>query len=355
MTKKKYKDSIPSRFFLSNNPSFSSGGYWFHACSYGEMKSLLPLVKRFEDNRVSVITNTGFELAKKVAKEARFLPFEIFLPLWMRNHKTLIVTEAEIWYGLFFYAKARGMKTVLINARISDRSYPRYKRFAFFYKKVFACVDVVLAQSELDAKRLRTLGAKDIKVLGNIKTLSEPIVTQQFKKPLKPIFTLASTHEGEEEIVLDSIKDFQNKCVVIVPRHPERFEIVHQILQRFAKNNGLSYHRFSQKDDFESNIVLVDTMGDLVNIYAISSVVVLAGSFIKSAGGHNPLEPAFFGLPIISGPKYFNQKELYRVVENIHIAKDLEHLQALIENFQNLLSSKITHQCHIETIVKEII
>jgi len=149
--KKKYKKSIPARFFLYKNPPFKNYTYWFHSCSLGETKALKPLIEKFDRINLSVITNTGFEEAKKYKNaDVRFLPYEIFLPFWIKPCKSLVVMEAELWYMLFFIAKKRCKKTVLLNARISDKSYPKYLKFKWFYKKIFENIDVVLAQSETD-------------------------------------------------------------------------------------------------------------------------------------------------------------------------------------------------------------
>jgi len=130
----KYKDALPARFFLKNNLPFSNDGIWFHSCSMGETKALKPLVESIKaEVSISVITNTGFEEAKKLTNDVRFLPFEIFLPFWKKRHKVLVVMEAELWFMLFFVAKLKGIKTVLINARISDKSRKSYNRFSWFY------------------------------------------------------------------------------------------------------------------------------------------------------------------------------------------------------------------------------
>ena len=166
----KYKQAIPAKFFLINNSRFKENGVWFHSCSMGETKAIKPLVENYkEDACISVITNTGFEEAKNINQNVRYLHFEIFLPFWVNKQKVLVVMEAELWYMLFLCAKKKGAKTFLINARISDKSYKSYKRFAFFYKMIFKNIDKVFAQSEIDKVRLKELGARNIEVIGNIK------------------------------------------------------------------------------------------------------------------------------------------------------------------------------------------
>jgi 3-deoxy-D-manno-octulosonic-acid transferase len=326
--KQKYRVSIPKRFFLYKNPPFKKEGIWFHVCSYGEVVSLKPILSDLVgDINISVTTNTGYEMAKKYKADVRFLPYELWLPFWVNRQKILVVSEAELWYMLFFMAKLKGAKVILINARISDNSYKSYQRFSFFYKKIFENIDEVFAQSQKDMDRLKLLGAKNIKVCGNIKAYGEIKTTKEYKKPDKSVITLASTHDKEEKLLLENMRLRDDMKLIVVPRHPERFDEVAKFLKDYANKNRLSFSRFSQSENFDSDVVLVDCMGELVNIYAISDVVLLGGSFVKGVGGHNPLEPASFGCKIISGKDYFNQKSLYELVENISIidADELPH------------------------------
>ncbi|MDR3178024.1 MAG: lipid IV(A) 3-deoxy-D-manno-octulosonic acid transferase [Campylobacteraceae bacterium] len=334
---KKHRHSIPARFFLRGNPPFKKNSVWFHACSYGEVTSLTPLIYALGSSEVniSVVTKTGFDKAKSIAENVRFLPYEIFLPFWVTKQKTLVVTEAELWLMLFFAAKKNGTKTMLINARISDNSYHNYKKFKWFYKIVFSFIDEVYAQGEQDKKRLFELGAKNIKVCGNVKNSLLPKITKRYNS-IKPkdtkIITLASTHIGEESLLLNELAsvDLSNVTIIIVPRHPERFAAVNKLAQSWANSHGKTYSCFS-KDGFEklSDIVLCDTMGELINIYAITDITILGGSFIEGIGGHNPLEPAAFNNSIISGRFFFNQKELYAKVEDIVICDIKEVAQKL--------------------------
>lgn len=325
---KKYKESIPSRFFLKNNPKFEENGIWFHACSYGEVSSLSSLINTLKlsnkNVKISVITQTGFKRAQEYTKDVRYLPFEIFLPSWITKQDILIVTEAELWLMLFFLAKKKGSRTILINARVNDNSYHRYKKFRWFYSKIFANIDEVYAQSAIDEKRLKFLGAKNVQITGNIKNMNLPKVTKNYgaNQKFDKVITVASTHIGEESLILKQLSNINldNALVVLVPRHPERFEAVHKLAQAWANDMGKTYCRFS-KDGFDDpcDVMLCDVMGELINIYAITDITILGGSFIEGVGGHNPIEPASFNNIIISGPFYYNQKELYSKVENITI------------------------------------
>jgi len=348
----KYKVAIPSKFFLKDNPRFKENGIWFHSCSMGETKAIKPLIEKYIDEaNVSVISNTGFEEASKITKNCRYLPFEIFLPFWVNKQKVLVVMEAELWYMLFLCAKSKGAKTFLINARISDKSYSSYKKFAFFYKKIFKNIDKVFAQSQTDKIRLEELGAKNVEVIGNIKLAQLPKINNSFVKPDCTVITAGSTHENEEELVLNAYKKEQGK-LIIVPRHPERFDKVNLLIEKHIKDKNLTYQRFSQKDDFDSDIILVDKMGILNDIFAISDVVVLGGGF-ENIGGHNPIEPAYFGCKLISGKNIFNQKPLFECVKNYYLI-DNHEISDYLNKIEKLEKPALTKAGSLEPIIKEI-
>ena len=348
----KYRQAIPAKFFLKDNIPFEENGIWFHSCSMGETKAIKPLIDNYLENaNISVITNTGFEEAKKISPNVRYLPFEIFLPFWVNKQKVLVVMEAELWYLLFLFAKKKGAKTLLINARISDKSYKSYKRFSFFYKRIFQNIDKVFAQSEVDKHRLEELGASNVEVIGNIKLAQLPKVNVKLEKPKQVVITAASTHENEEKLVLNAYKKEQGK-LIIVPRHPERFEKVDLQILEFIKDKDISYHKYSTKNDFDSDIILVDKMGILNDIYAISDVVILGGAFEK-IGGHNPVEPAFFNCKIISGKNIFNQKSLFDCIKNYYLIEN-DELGEYLNNIKNLEKPILTKAGSIEPIIKEI-
>lgn len=351
---KKYAEAIPAKFFLTNNTPFEENKIWFHSCSMGETKALKPILDELntEEINLSVITNTGFEQAKSMTKNVRYLPFEIFLPFWIKKQKVLLVMEAELWYMLFLTAFSNGTKTVLINARINDRSYESYKKYEFFYKQLFKYVNKVFAQSETDKFRLEELGARDVEVIGNIKLASLPKITKKLVKPDGIIITAGSTHKTEEELILKAWDKTQGK-LLLVPRHPERFEEVFTLIEQIYKNSDTSYQKYSVDQNFESDIVLVDVMGELINIYAISDLVILGGGFIKTAGGHNPIEPAFFNNIVISGEVIFNQKSLFECVNNYYLIKN-DELKTYLDDIENLKKSSLGKAGTVEPILKYI-
>lgn len=349
--KSKYRRSIPARFFLINNPKFDEADIHFHACSFGEIRSIAPLLNQFKSIAVSVITKTGFDEAKKITPNTRFLPFEIFIPFWLKKSKILVIFEAELWLMLVFWAKLKGSRVILINARISDRSYNRYLKFAFLYLEIFKFIDKIYAQSELDKERLISLGAKDVVVNGNIKSAFLPPVGKIYVKPQERVIVLASTHKGEEELLLNHINLSDNDKLILVPRHPERFDEAGEILAKFASKNGFGFERFSKAQNFSSKCVLIDTMGELVNIYAISDVVILGGSFVPNVGGHNPIEAARFENSIITGEFIFNQKALFEQVDNVVFAKASD-IGKLLK--KELKKSKIRSLGSADEIIKDI-
>jgi 3-deoxy-D-manno-octulosonic-acid transferase len=259
--------------------------------------------------------------------------------------------EAELWYMLFLIAKKKGAKTLLINARISDKSYKSYLRFRFFYKKIFKNIDKVFAQSEIDKQRLQELGARSVEVIGNIKLAQLPSKKALFEKPNITTIVAASTHEGEEELVLNAYNKEFGK-LIIVPRHPERFLKVEELIKNYVKDKNLTFHKFSNKEDFSSDIVLVDIMGILNDIYEISDITILGGAFAK-IGGHNPIEPAFFGNVIISGKNIFNQKSLFECIKNYYLIENSE-LKEYLEKANTLLKPELTKEGSFEPIIKEI-
>jgi len=356
--KSKYSRSLPARFFLWKNKALKANGIWFHSCSFGEAKALAPLIEALpkEKIRLSTTTATGYEAIKSYSKEVSFLAFEPLLFFWIKPQKALVVMEAEFWYLLFALAHKRGAKTLLINARMSDRSYPKYLKMAWLYKHIFANIDEVYAQTLLDKERLKSLGAKNIKVIGNIKLAQLPKITQKLEKPKGFIVCGASTHENEEKLILDAFlalkKENKEAKLILVPRHPERFAKVEKLIKSFAKNHAFSSQSYSQKADFTSDIMLVDMLGELINIYAITDLVILGGAFAP-IGGHNAGEAAQFGCKIISGKHYFNQKDIFQAIEGIAIVEDFNLSKRLLQH-SLLKPCKIKQRSNISPIIESL-
>ena len=358
--KQKYRQSIPSRFFLFKNTRFTQdNGIWFHVCSLGEARALKPILEliKSDDIKITTITHTGQAEARKYNAEVRYLPYEMFLPFWMKKQRLLIVLEAEFWYLLFVVAFSRGTKIVLLNARISEKSVKKYLQFSWFYKKILSNVDTIYAQSEADKNRFLALGAKNIVVIGNIKLAGEILKTKEYKKPKCETIVAGSTHDGEEDSVLKGYieyKKLSDSKLIIVPRHPERFDKVFELMTSYANKYNLSVSKFSQNNLFETDLVLVDAMGELNNIYAISDIALLGGAFKDDVGGHNPLEPAHFGCKIITGKYFFHQKELFKYVHHVQYVDSDEIYKALLK-CKDLPVSMVEETINLEPIVEKIL
>ncbi|RLA72687.1 MAG: 3-deoxy-D-manno-octulosonic acid transferase [Epsilonproteobacteria bacterium] len=331
--KSKYRQSIPSRFFLKNNAPFEREGIWFHVCSLGEARAIKPLLQRLENEQINIttITETGQNEAKKYRADVRYLPYEMFLPLWIGAQPVLVVLEAEFWYMLFAVARVKGARVILLNARITERSFPKYRRFGWFYRKLFDRVEKIFCQSEADKERFELLGAKNIEVTGNIKLAQEIMATAHYEKPDREVVVAASTHEGEEQVILESFLQYRQTSgaqLIVVPRHPERFDTVWTLIQKRVSGE-MKCSRWSEQQNLDADIVLVDAMGELNNIYAISDIAILGGAFKEDVGGHNPLEPAHFGCKIITGKHGFAQRELLKYVHNLQEVETDDILTAL--------------------------
>ncbi len=357
--KTKYRSSIPSRFFLWNNKPLNPNGIWFHSCSFGEAKAIKPLVDELPSDilRMSTTTNTGFKAINEYTEQSRYLPFESLLFAWLKPQKALVVMEAEFWYLLFALAQKRGAKTLLINARMSDRSFPKYQRIGWLYRRIFKHIDEVYAQTMKDKERLESLGAKNVVVTGNIKLSKLPSASKELVKPSGGLLVCAaSTHKGEEGLILKAFSDFKKEQkdakLLVVPRHPERFEKVASKVESLAKKEGLSWQKYSQNETFKSDITVVDKLGELVNIYAISDIVILGGAF-EPIGGHNAAEAAQFGCKIISGKHYFNQKDIFEAVEGI-VVVEASNLSRRLSQHALLKPTKIKYRTDITPIIKSL-
>ena len=271
--------------------------------------------------------------------------------------------EAEFWYLLFALAQSRGAKTLLINARMSDRSFPKYQKIGWLYREIFKYIDEVYAQTPKDKERLESLGAKNVTVTGNIKLAKLTGASRQLEKPSGFVVCGASTHEGEETLILDAFaalkKEQPEAVLLLVPRHPERFDKVASLVQKIAgsrqqgeSDDRLRWHRYSERENFDSDIILVDTLGELVNMYAISDIVILGGAF-EPIGGHNAAEAAQFGCKIISGEHYFNQKDIFDAIEGIAVVEASNLSKRLLQHGL-LKPTRIKNKSDITPIVESI-
>jgi len=331
-------------FFDSSLIPHPSSFIWVHAVSVGEVMAASPLLGRLKERypaksiMLSTITDTGQKVAKERAPEGTtivYLPFDI--PSILKSviervkPEILIVIETELWPNMFRVFKSNGVPVVLLNGRISENSFRGYRKVSFFMKQVLSCVDFFGMQAEEYAERIRRLGVNNDRVVntGNFKfDIRPPSQIPEWTGKLKgPVITAGSTHEGEEEFIttvyIELKKDFPDLNLIIAPRHPERFQGVEDRLRAkrisFIKRSTFS-NQPSEQGIVEGMIILLDTVGELSAIYGISDIAVIGKSF-RGYGGQNPLEPAYWGKPIVCGPH----------MENFPVIKDFYKEGAAIE------------------------
>lgn len=299
---------------------------WIHAISVGEVKSAQPLFRELKKKEkeafflITTTTATGQTEAKRSLSEAdafAYLPldFSWVVRKWVEQLKPtlFLLVESDFWPNLLAALRKHGTKIVLVSGKLSERSARRFQKFSTFSKKLFSHFDLLCLQSEEHYRRFLPLvpDPEKLQVAGNLKLDIEPhpvdIAYWKQRFPIEqPILTISCTHHPEEELLLNALQDTP-WFLILVPRHPERFEEVAQLL---AKKN-ISYFRWSHLDARRGGerVLLVDAMGQLPICYALSRLALVAGSYIDHIGGHNVLEPCLYGAPVIFGPYTYAQAD----------------------------------------------
>jgi 3-deoxy-D-manno-octulosonic-acid transferase len=340
----------------------NEGIIWIHAVSVGEVMATLPLLKKLREKypsksiMLSTITDTGQKVAKERAPEGTivfYLPFDVppILKTVLKRMRpeVLITIETELWPNLFRVFKEFRIPIIIVNGRISENSFRGYKKISFFMNRVLSNVNLFCMQSDLDAERIRSIGVDKgrIKVLGNFKFDTKPPseIPEWAERIKSPALIAGSTHEGEEEfltnVFLKLKKDFPDLNLILAPRHPERFEDVEELLA----SKGLSFIKRSEFRTFnppipplvkggegglpelqvlKGEIILLDSVGELSAVYGKSDITIIGKSF-KGYGGQNPLEPAYWGKPIVCGPHMENFpfiKDFYRDGAALEVNED---------------------------------
>ncbi|MBI1976825.1 MAG: 3-deoxy-D-manno-octulosonic acid transferase [Candidatus Omnitrophica bacterium] len=338
---------------------------WIQAVSVGEVgavRSLIGMLRKEKPEIPIVLTTTtpkGLEIAKRLESEgviARYFPLDI---RWMMRRfidqihpRLFIMVETEFWPNCLAELSRQKIPMVVVNGRISDRSFPRYRMFSGWVKSILAPVSFFLVQTQEDQMRFKQIGVPEEKIqnAGNLKfdavgihdkKLPEPVV-QSFRQG--PVWVAASTHEPEEKELFQTYQKVKEKIPslswVIAPRHVER---VPSLVDWFSRR-GVIPVRWSRwrhegsGQDWKGGILLVDTVGELNAFYAIANAVLVGGSFIPH-GGQNPLEPAAAGKPVLFGPHVFNFREITRqllaeggAIQCRDVSKVAEHLTPLLQN-----------------------
>lgn len=356
---------------------------WVHAVSMGETKAVAALVKSLKAQRhhplilISSVTETGHAEAKKSMPEADYhvyLPYDfkgIISPLVAKtNPDMLLISENDCWANFLHAAKKCGAYIALVNGKLSERSQKRFQWFPQFAKTLFGSIDLFCLQSEHYQKRFEALGIAKEKmvVTGNLKFDDALICLNDSEKnnlrtqwgigPSNKVLVIGSSHDPEERLLLEVMEKVwawePTLKVIIIPRHPERFNAVAALLESMK----IPFGRHSQKanlSDRANKVVLIDAMGMLRNTYQIADVAIVAGSYTPKVGGHNIIEPLWCGVPTIFGPYMHTQPELVEIVsrfsaglqlplENLEgqlrlLLKEIEPAASLQRNGLNLVAS----------------
>lgn len=357
-----YLDRFTQRFGFGF-PKLPAGSLWVHAVSVGEVQASVPLVRelarRFPKRRIllTTVTPTGAAHVRKVFGDQvthSYIPFET--PNAVNNFfdaarpALALVMETEIWPNLYHACGQRGVPLVLVSARISPKSVERYRLLLPLFREALSHGILIAAQGDADAQRFLSLGANPSRtwITGNIKfdfELPDDLASdgEAFRGKYfgdRPVWVAASTHEGEESLVLDAhqhiLRELPNALLMLVPRHPERFAAVATQIAR----KGFSYVRRTEADarvDDDVAVMLGDTMGELTMFYAASDVALVGGTLVP-VGGHNLLEPGALGLPVITGPHLYNTQDIADLFRDIGASVLVENADGLAETVLRLLT-----------------
>ncbi|MFI5115841.1 MAG: 3-deoxy-D-manno-octulosonic acid transferase [Terriglobales bacterium] len=310
---------------------------WIHAVSVGEVLAISRVIDELRSQLpawrivVSTTTDTGQKLAREHFGENNVFYFPVDLPFAVRAYlqalgpKLLVLAESEFWPNLLHWARLSGAAVAVVNARVSDRSLPRYLRFRKLLRRAMQNVQLFLAQSEEDARRLVRMGApaERVQASGNLKFEVKPplrppiaaVFSAMKRAENGPLLVAGSTLDGEEAMLVEMFRQvlsrYPKAVLVLAPRHPERFDVVAALLEL----SGLRYQRRSQWKagrHIAGSVFLLDSIGELASLYEFAEVAFVGGSLVPR-GGHNVLEAAQFGTPILVGSYTENFRDIIDV------------------------------------------
>ncbi len=325
-----YRKRLSERFAI-NLPTENDGTIWVHCVSVGEFLATLPLIERLLTHKHPLLITTTTPTASKIVTEKLgmrvahcYLPFDqYFLAkrfLKKINPSIAVFVETEIWANYLLALKKQKIPTLLINARLSEKSFNGYAKLGSFAQQILACFTEVACQNKPSQQRFQQLGA-NASMLGNIKfDLSAPANLAEKQKQLrqllgdKPFILASSTHKGEDEILLAAFQRSpyaKTHRLIIAPRHPERSNDVVKLCKE-QKVTVILYTAMTEKKapyPADTQVILINTLGELLYFYALADFAIIGGSLIAH-GGHNPLEAALFSTPCLIGKNYFNFESL---------------------------------------------
>jgi 3-deoxy-D-manno-octulosonic-acid transferase len=372
----KWKPGLNQRLGKFNKEDFPAGTFakaiWFHAVSVGEFNALSPLLKHFDGLQliISVTTTAAYNLASKKLKDKIelnqikliYMPWDhpkiIAKTLDLIKPQLIVLMESEIWPALINESHKRQIKIAIINAKISDKSFGYYKKIKWVFKDLLNKISLIIAQSANDSRKYIELkgNQKGVYMFGNMKFSLEIDIKAEDAKSLKKslnyqdgdlIITAASTHEEEEAVLIAMFQELKEEFdfirLIIAPRHPERFKVVENFIQSAAKLQAFKITDFKKtktsKINNSNDVLLIDSIGDLLEIYAISNIAFVGGTLNEKIGGHNVLEPAIFKLPVVIGPHYHKNKTMVEMMQSAGALIVTESKLDLKETMKSLITN----------------
>ena len=358
--KKEDKIRFKEKFCFFSKKKIKKKLIWFHGASVGEISSIIPIVLKLEkNNEIDQILVTSSTLSSsnilnqfKFKKTVhQFFPIDTnilskhFLDYWKPS--LAIFIDSEIWPNMILNLKEKSIPIILLNARITEKSFQRWKILKRFSKKIFQCIDKSLVSNQETAKYLRYFGVKNIKSIGNLKFVQNKYKDLSLPKNLikfisnKIAWCASSTHSGEELIsikVHETLKKkYKNIFSIIIPRHIDRSS---DLIKMFNEHNlKVHCHSWKNKIPEKIDIYLVDAYGETEKFFNLIKIVFVGGSLIKH-GGQNPLEPARHGCNVLYGPNIDNFKNIYNYLDKIKVSKKIQGDKSLYKNIEKLIRNK---------------
>jgi 3-deoxy-D-manno-octulosonic-acid transferase len=365
---KNYRLRIKERLGWSSTISPKNNTIWLHAVSVGETIAAKPLIVRllkdYPDHSLLITstTPTGSETVRTLFSDQvlhSYFPYDLppIVERFMARVKPqlLIIVETEIWPNLYASCARKNIPLLMVNARLSKKSTRQYLHIKPLIRETLSHANLIAVRSEEDCQHFMSLGAstKQLELTGNIKfdiavekdKLTRAIQLREQWGRKRPVWVIASTHNGEEDILLAIFqqikKHFPTLLVIIVPRHPERFNHVEKLILA----TRYSYQKRSENTTFQKNIdmILADTMGEMLLWYATADVAFIGGSLVKT-GGHNPLEATALGIPVVSGHHVFNFSDIYPALCEAQIAWLEKTPEAVAQRVIKLLANNSDRQ-----------
>ena len=348
---KDYRSNFINRFGIYNSKADNS--IWFHAVSLGEVISSAKIVNKILENHdviLTVSTPTGLREANKIfgsRLKVVYAPWDfiLFSLGFFRsfNPKALILFETEIWPSMISIAYSKDIPIILSNARMSEKSFKNYKKINLLSKKIISKISIIYTQSNSHASRFEKLGAlsENIKCVGSVKFDIDRNAKETSFKNNKPFILAASTHAGEDEIIIDAykkiVKENPGIGLVIAPRHPERAFAIKKLLDKYNLNARILEE--VPEDIANKSIEIIRGTGMLRELYSKAQFAFVGGSLFQSNGGHNIIEPAFERCPFIVGPHMHNFQDILKLFVDEDACLQIDKNLDVLSGFKDLLNN----------------